>query len=651
MKIKEIKINNYGILKNKKINFENKLNIIYGKNESGKSTLLNYIKNIFYGISKNKNGKNISEYEKYLPWTEEEFSGKIKYELDNGENFEVFRDFKKKNPKIFNSNFEDISGQFNIDKKDGNKFFYDQTKVDEGMFSSTVLSMQQEVKLSKSDQNVLVQKVANLAASGEDTVSYKRALDRLNRGQLEEVGTERSQEKPINKIRKKLEYTLIDIETIENKKDSLENLQGQIEEIKQEIEKKELKNYAILELHKIKSVNEIEKEKIKVKEEINNEKKEKINKLNLEKNELDRKKEINDLNNKKNIKIKQKNNKKINLIFIIFLIIIILFNLINFIFIKNKILNYLLLILIPILLIIFFITKKINNKKYNLNNKNNINNLDEEIENKIINLNTQINILNEEILKQNKIISEENNKLNLNYNLLLENLIKKYNNNEIINLINNLKENSLENINYYIHKNQEEINNKKIEKNKIDIDIENINNNLENLINLEEEKIKLQKELKQLENKNNSFNIAKEVLQIAYEKMKNNVTPKFTKNLSQTINKISNGKYNKVTINDEEGLMVELENGEYITADRLSIGTIDQLYLSLRLSMAEEISEEKMPVILDEAFAYFDDYRLENALKFLVEELEENQIILFTCTKREEEILNRLNIKYNLIEL
>lgn len=651
MKIKEIKINNYGILKNKKINFENKLNIIYGKNESGKSTLLNYIKNIFYGISKNKNGKNISEYEKYLPWTEEEFSGKIKYELDNGENFEVFRDFKKKNPKIFNSNFEDISGQFNIDKKDGNKFFYDQTKVDEGMFSSTVLSMQQEVKLSKSDQNVLVQKVANLAASGEDTVSYKRALDRLNRGQLEEVGTERSQEKPINKIRKKLEYTLIDIETIKDKKDSLEILQGQIEEIEQEIEKKELKNYAILELHKIKSVNEIEKEKIKVKEEINNEKREKINKLNLEKNELDRKKEINDLNNKKNKKIKQKNNKKINLIFIIFLIIIILFNLINFIFIKNKILNYLLLILIPILLIIFFITKKINNKKYNLNNKNNINNLDEEIENKIINLNTQINILNEEILEQNKIISEENNKLNLNYNLLLENLIKKYNNNEIINLINNLKENSLENINYYIHKNQEEINNKKIEKNKIDIDIENINNNLENLINLEEEKIKLQKELKQLENKNNSFNIAKEVLQIAYEKMKNNVTPKFTKNLSQTINKISNGKYNKVTINDEEGLMVELENGEYITADRLSIGTIDQLYLSLRLSMAEEISEEKMPVILDEAFAYFDDYRLENALKFLVEELEENQIILFTCTKREEEILNRLNIKYNLIEL
>ena len=651
MKIKEIKINNYGILKNKEINFENKLNIIYGKNESGKSTLLNYIKNIFYGISKNKNGKEISEYEKYLPWNENEFSGKIKYELDNGETFEVFRDFKKKNPKIFNSNMEDVSGQFNIDKKDGNKFFYEQTKVDEGMFTSTVLSMQQEVKLSKSDQNVLVQKVANLAASGEDNISYKRALDRLNRRQLEEVGTERSQEKPINQVGRKLEDVLIDIETIKIKKNNLENLQEEKEKIEHEIKEKEIKNEAIVELHKIKNVNEIEKEKIKVKEKINNEKIEKINKLNTEKNELNKKIEINNLNNKKNIKLKQKNNKKINLFFIIFLIIIILFNLINFIFIKNKILNYLLLILIPILIIIFLIIKKINNKKYNLDNKKNINILDEELENKINNLNTQINLLNEEIQEQEKIIKEENNKLNLNYNLLIENLINKYNNNEIINLINNLKENNIENINYYIQKNQEEINNKKIEKNKIEIELENINNSLENLIDLEEEKTNLEEELKQLENKNNSFNIAKEILQNAYEKMKNNVTPKFTKNLSETIKKLSNGKYNKVTVNDETGLMVELENGEYVPADRLSIGTIDQLYLSLRLSMAEEISDEKMPIILDEAFAYFDDNRLENVLKFLIEELKGNQIILFTCTKREEEILNKLNIKYNLIEL
>ena len=48
MNIKEIKINNYGNLENKEINLENGINIVYGKNESGKSTLLNYIKNILY---------------------------------------------------------------------------------------------------------------------------------------------------------------------------------------------------------------------------------------------------------------------------------------------------------------------------------------------------------------------------------------------------------------------------------------------------------------------------------------------------------------------------------------------------------------------------------------------------------------------------
>ena len=63
---------------------------------------------MFYGVSKNKNGKNITDYDKYKPWNNGEFSGKIKYELDNGETFEVFREFDKKNPKIFNDKLEDM---------------------------------------------------------------------------------------------------------------------------------------------------------------------------------------------------------------------------------------------------------------------------------------------------------------------------------------------------------------------------------------------------------------------------------------------------------------------------------------------------------------------------------------------------------------
>ena len=104
-------------------------------------------------------------------------------------------------------------------------------------------------------------------------------------------------------------------------------------------------------------------------------------------------------------------------------------------------------------------------------------------------------------------------------------------------------------------------------------------------------------------------------------------------------------------MNDEEGIIVELQNGNYISASRLSIGTIDQLYLSLRFAMLEEICEERIPIILDEAFAYYDDERLENVLKFLTENFKENQIILFTCTHREENMLKTLGKTYELINL
>ena len=77
MKINNIKINNYGKIKNKEINFKNGINVIYGKNEAGKSTILNFIYNTFYGISKNKKGKTISDYEKFKPQDGEEFSGRI----------------------------------------------------------------------------------------------------------------------------------------------------------------------------------------------------------------------------------------------------------------------------------------------------------------------------------------------------------------------------------------------------------------------------------------------------------------------------------------------------------------------------------------------------------------------------------------------
>ena len=283
MKISKIKINSFGKLKEKEMDLQDGINLIYGKNEAGKSTLLRFIINSFYGISKNKKGKEYSDFEKYTPWIGEEFSGKIEYELNNKIKYEVYRDFRKKNPKIFNEKKEDISKEFNIDKLKGNEFFYEQTKVDEELFLSTMVVGQQEVKLGNQEQNILLQKIANLVGTGEDNVSYKRALDRINRRQLDEVGTQRSREKPINIIDK-------NIKELENKKQELEkyeSLKYQIEEnknkLKKEIIELEKENNFLKENKILIEKENLEKEKIKIKENI---KKENIEKINLIKNKI-----------------------------------------------------------------------------------------------------------------------------------------------------------------------------------------------------------------------------------------------------------------------------------------------------------------------------------------------------------------------------
>lgn len=650
MKINKLKINNYGKLRDKEINFEPNLNIIYGKNEAGKSTLLNFIINSFYGISKNKKGKEISDTEKYTPWVGEEFSGKLEYQLDNNETFEIFRDFKKKNPKIFNQNKEDISKQFNIDKNKGNEFFYEQTKIDEELFLSTIVVNQQEVKLGKQEQNILIQKLANLVGTGDDNVSYKRAIDRINRRQLDEIGTSRSREKPINIIEKNIENLEAEKQELEKYKDFKYEIEENKNNYSEEINKLENKNNYLKEIKLLNENEKIEKEKIKIKEDI---KKENIEKINLLKNKINEIK-----NNNKNIlinkdkKIEKNNNKnKLNKKIILFFTLIIILNIIQFILIKNKLINYILFLTVPMDLIFSIFLKIKENKKIKQQEKieKNKTNEIEKINLEINNIENQIKLLEKNNLELENNINELKNNFYLKINLEKEKINNKYKNkiekNELINL------NNIKNINYEIQEIENEINNKKIKLHTLDLDKKNIEPKLENLSKLEENIVDNKEKMLTLKKLEKSIVLAKEILDDSYQEMKNTVTPKFTQNLSKNISTITDGRYNNIQFDDQKGLIVELENGNYISASQLSIGTIDQLYLSLRLSMVEELSEEKMPIILDESFAYYDTERLENILKYINNKYIYHQIIILTCTNREKEILEKLNIKFNLISL
>ena len=649
MKINKIKINSYGKIKNKEINLENHLNIIYGKNESGKSTILNFIINILYGISKSKNGKEISDYEKYKPWNFDEFSGKLTYELDNKKKYEIFREFNKKNPKIFNENMQEISNEFNIDKKNGNEFFYEQTNIDLNMYLSTSVSLQQEVKVGKNIQNLMIQKISNLLGTGEDNISYKKAVDNLNKMQLEKIGTERSKEKPINIIQKKIEENTKKINELKEYKNMQFEIYEKINEIENKINKEQTKNNLLKEIKNIFEKNEINNEKIKIKEKINEDNKNKINNINEKLNN----KNFNDIKNnnvKLQIKKTQKNKiiKKYNIILIILLLINIILNIFITKYLNINIIKYLFLALIPIFLIYYFIKINIINKKIK-NIQNNINNNNEFNEKEIMELNNNYNLINENYKKINNEIEQEKNSNIFILNSEKNNIINKYSYKLSQEEINKLfKYENIEKNSVLI---ENEIDNLKYELNKLELNRDNIEKELEKLLNLEEEQEILRQQLGELQEENNAIELTKKLLEKAYEKMKNDISPIFTKKLSENISNITNNKYKKIFLNDEQGLIVELENGNYIPADRLSAGTIDQLYLSLRFAMLDEISKEKVPIILDEAFAYFDDERLKNILLFLNKEYSDRQIIIFTCTKREKELLEENFIKFNYIEL
>lgn len=699
MKIKNIKVNAYGNIENKDINLEEGINIIHGANESGKSTLLNYIISIFYGISRNKGGKALSDYEKYKPWNSNEFSGRISYKLENGEKYEIFRDFNKKNPKIYNDKLEDISDRFETDKKDGSKFFIEQMGIDKQMYLSTVVSIQEEVRLDEKNQNMLIQKIANLAGTGEDNVSYKKALIKLQEKIRDEIGTNKTSQKPINIIEKEIveiNNKIVETEKYRNRKYEID---AEKEQILFELKELEQQKQILQELQNSMKSEEETKNRLEIREKNRKDNIAKINELTNQKNTINaeservqsaknhlqdiikgHKENIEKLNSEiekiANEKEETQEKEKPSISFIVITVVLAITLICSIILIKNYIVSGILGVAIIANIVFYVINKnkqkvnkaklreKINQEKQykreKLENQKqqiiaNVNTTEKELEKQeeeekqvnselsmlkgqIILLEKNNEKITEEIEQDNKAIKEESNKNK-------QQIIEKYKDKNINDL---LYINDYQN---YISKIEETINNNRIRIKGLEIEYNTIVPQLDEMVVLEEKREADKEKLAELREKESIINIAIENLMDAYEEMKTTITPKFTKNLSESIQKISSNKYNKVTINDENGMIIENNRGEYVEAIKLSTGTIDQLYLALRLSMIDELSKENLPIILDESFAYSDNNRLKNMLQYLTSDLNNHQTIIFTCTDREQKMLEAMNIPYNVVEL
>lgn len=121
------------------------------------------------------------------------------------------------------------------------------------------------------------------------------------------------------------------------------------------------------------------------------------------------------------------------------------------------------------------------------------------------------------------------------------------------------------------------------------------------------------------------------------------------KQVSELISKITGGKYSEVKIDDRLQIMVKKENA-YISMDYLSTGTIEQIYLALRLSIANLLIPEDMPIVMDDTFITYDYQRVNDTLRCL-DEYSDRQIIIFTGNPGIQDMFTKLGITSNYISI
>jgi len=134
---------------------------------------------------------------------------------------------------------------------------------------------------------------------------------------------------------------------------------------------------------------------------------------------------------------------------------------------------------------------------------------------------------------------------------------------------------------------------------------------------------------------------AQETLEQATQELQRRFAPRISQRSQSLFGRLTGQRYQRMTLLQDLSVEVsaEGENNLYGTLWR-SDGTVDQLYLALRLSVAEELTPSA-PLILDDALVRFDDVRMAETLQILKEEAAKKQVILFTCQNRETEWRNR----------
>ena len=143
-----------------------------------------------------------------------------------------------------------------------------------------------------------------------------------------------------------------------------------------------------------------------------------------------------------------------------------------------------------------------------------------------------------------------------------------------------------------------------------------------------------------LEAEYSAIRLAMETLERANTALQNRFSPELGRRAAEIFAQLTGSRYSGVVLDRSFRLSAE-PAGDPVFRDAalLSAGTLDQLYLAVRLAICDLVlpPEKQVPIVLDDALANFDDRRCAAALRFLKEAAGDRQILLFTCHSREAE--------------
>lgn len=700
MHIDRIEIKGFGKLKNVALSFGKGMNLIYGDNESGKTTLQWFIRAMLYGM---KGGRRSpaglpAPGKRYSPWDGAPYQGAMTYTLDNGSSFRLERDFDKNTVRIFDSVYNDITASFGLGKDKLPLIADEQLGIDEAAFENTVFIRQTEVRISPGDSSNLAARLANADSPGADGLLFQKALTALNDALKNRIGTERTRTQPLDKLESELKKLEEEHAVLAERQKKKEDIRAELAEVKcslKALENHEQWLYGLGRLIEIrKKIDSGMKREASLKEAA----------IRLEDTEMrlrrlkmaeSSKKDTEERNN-----APKRSGRSVMPVTVLSLLCLSAALIPGALFVydmlvrglnDNPLTTYIYLTLtclfgsVGALLLRKALMGRRNMHKTGTGNYpagrdpvpgntseanaayERLEALEELRRNQLSSISmicgrevvSAADMRQELIIVQNEL-EDLSRRLQIgleaaampNY-LLPDSFFAQR---ELDVLIYDTDTASLET---EWKAESESIKQKLVEAALREKYCEGLlddkADDTDRLQRVEEETVAVREKITYLRNKGNALKLAQEVLSEAAEEIRRNIAPELNSAMSRTISGLTGGRYSDLRSGDKLLLKTAVpDSGDVKDVAVLSGGTADQMYLALRLAVAGILASgsESLPLFMDEVFSQYDDKRTELALKYFRREFKDRQVFIFTCKKREVELAQEIfGDEMNFVEL